>query len=186
MVVVERVADAETRRTARSGASGSRRRRGSGASMARAAAARRAAAPRRVQQLDERLGAAVHRRDLGAVDSTSRLSMPRPAAAAIRCSMVRTRAPKPPTVVAECVSTTFSGAAGISVPSGGAEEDAGVGRGGGERHLDRLSGMKADALESDRPPDGLLAHPHARDRSKRGATAETASRNAMFTIRVDV
>jgi hypothetical protein len=43
--------------------------------------------------------------------------MPRAAAAAMRCSMVRTRTPKAPTVVAEFVSTTWSGFAGISVPS---------------------------------------------------------------------
>ncbi len=38
--------------------------------------------------------------------STIRLSMPSAAAAAIRCSIVRTRTPKAPTVVAELVSTT--------------------------------------------------------------------------------
>ncbi len=38
--------------------------------------------------------------------SITALSMPSAAAAAIRCSMVRTRTPKAPIVVAELVSTT--------------------------------------------------------------------------------
>ena len=49
--------------------------------------------------------------------SITALSMPIAAAAAMRCSMVRTRTPKAPTVVAEFVSTTWSVLAGISVPS---------------------------------------------------------------------
>jgi len=38
--------------------------------------------------------------------STIRLSMPSAAAAAMRCSIVRTRTPNAPTVVAELLSTT--------------------------------------------------------------------------------
>ena len=147
MVVVERVADPVALRGQRPGSSGCRPRRGPALSMTRGRAPRAARrGPADASRSTKGLELPSIAGSSLPLTSTTRLSMPMAAVAAIRCSIVRTLTPKAPIVVAKWESTTWSIVAGIRVPSGARNSDARVCRGRGEGQPDGLARSAARPL----------------------------------------
>jgi hypothetical protein len=109
----------------------------------------------RLDEEHEGPGAAVHDRHLGADSSTVALSMPSPASADMRCSMVATRTPSlisdvPSVVSPTCMPSALDLHRRIEV--GAAEHDAGIDRRRAEGHEDLLARVQPHAGR----PDGVL------------------------------
>src|SRR5215469_16783896 len=98
---------------------------------------------------------------------TSRLSMPRPAAAAMRCSIVWMRAPVATNRrrVMRVDDALGRGGNGIAVLTD-AEDDARVRGAGRQRDANRLSRVQPNTFQADRLADGVLSH----DLRREGAT----------------